>query len=1058
MAGKVLQKINRRLVICLEVFALLALVILLCWGGLMWRLSQGPLDIDFLSDRLEQSLNKYQGKYVFDVGSTNMVWAGRQEPFEIEMKEVRIHRPDGTPVARVEKLGLYLSKRSLMVGEIAPKEIRFYNPVLRLIRWEDGHLTLNMDENDAAEVYGPPAPKSDNVQNHAEVIQALLGQLQMDEGTLFLRKLKLIAIEDAAVRYEDKRLGISWLSRNTDIQFTRARSGILAEALVTIAEDALLKPVIGLKVFYGWDKKETRATATFTDINLAKLAHGSEALKILAGLDLGVKGSLNIDLDADFMPLRVKMAASAGEGSVKIDGVHDVPMPVKSAYVSGEADIVAGTASLDQIKADLGVAQAEGTVNVVTENGAKVITAKANLLGMPMDQLHLYWPAGLTPDPRAWVTKYLSHGIVTKATLDLVMAYDAAAEKKVSLRSLGGHIDYKDIKVDYYPPLMPVTGATGTADYDAKSFNLDIVSGSLGDMAVRKSTIRITDLDKADHEHHARIDIAVSLSGPVKTALKVLDSDPLKYPTALGLQADTVSGMADVDVTFAFPLHHALDLPEVAVTAKAQIKEASLQNVAAGLPLTGGDLTLSLEGGNLGIKGSGKLAAMPVTFDWLKSFSSSDKVSSTLSAKLSLDTPALKAFGVPDDLKLGGTLPSDVKYTQMHDGQEILVLKSDLGPVSYTLPLIDISKAAGQAGSLEMEMHLQKGSLASIPSFTLQSDAASFSGSAGFAGGSLQKAKITGARFGESSFAFDFENKGAAGYNVNMTGKQFDASVFFSEDEKPGNDALAAKKVTPLNLKMSVDRLMTGKTKGMEGVRLSMKRNEWQRIDMLELDARAGGKPLSVRYLPQPIGHSLRLEADNAGAALSVLGITNSVRGGKLVVDGKTPPKGGKRDLQGRAILGDFSLKDAPVIAKLLNAMSLPGLLSLLSGESGMSFKKARVNFTWTDRGQPEQQNNIRLIGLKDGQTSGASLGLTFGGTIDNWKNTYNLDGTIIPVSDLNKMLNVIPIVGQILTAGGEGIIAATYTIKGPKDQPAVMVNPLSVLAPGILRKIFFEN
>ena len=44
-------------------------------------------------------------------------------------------------------------------------------------------------------------------------------------------------------------------------------------------------------------------------------------------------------------------------------------------------------------------------------------------------------------------------------------------------------------------------------------------------------------------------------------------------------------------------------------------------------------------------------------------------------------------------------------------------------------------------------------------------------------------------------------------------------------------------------------------------------------------------------------------------------------------------------------------------------------------------------------------------------------------------------------------MLNAIPIIGMVLTAGGEGIIAATYTITGPKDKPEVMVNPLSVLA-----------
>ncbi len=54
-------------------------------------------------------------------------------------------------------------------------------------------------------------------------------------------------------------------------------------------------------------------------------------------------------------------------------------------------------------------------------------------------------------------------------------------------------------------------------------------------------------------------------------------------------------------------------------------------------------------------------------------------------------------------------------------------------------------------------------------------------------------------------------------------------------------------------------------------------------------------------------------------------------------------------------------------------------------------------------------------------------------------------------------MLNVVPVIGSVLTAGGEGIIAATYKIQGPQSDPSISVNPLAVLAPGILRKIFFE-
>ena len=48
-------------------------------------------------------------------------------------------------------------------------------------------------------------------------------------------------------------------------------------------------------------------------------------------------------------------------------------------------------------------------------------------------------------------------------------------------------------------------------------------------------------------------------------------------------------------------------------------------------------------------------------------------------------------------------------------------------------------------------------------------------------------------------------------------------------------------------------------------------------------------------------------------------------------------------------------------------------------------------------------------------------------------------------------------IIGDILT-GGDALFAATYSMKGPSSNPKITMNPLSVLAPGFLRKILFEG
>ncbi len=48
------------------------------------------------------------------------------------------------------------------------------------------------------------------------------------------------------------------------------------------------------------------------------------------------------------------------------------------------------------------------------------------------------------------------------------------------------------------------------------------------------------------------------------------------------------------------------------------------------------------------------------------------------------------------------------------------------------------------------------------------------------------------------------------------------------------------------------------------------------------------------------------------------------------------------------------------------------------------------------------------------------------------------------------------PLVGDILTGGkGQGIIGVTFALGGNVDKPVFQMNPVSAVAPGILRKFF---
>ena len=93
---------------------------------------------------------------------------------------------------------------------------------------------------------------------------------------------------------------------------------------------------------------------------------------------------------------------------------------------------------------------------------------------------------------------------------------------------------------------------------------------------------------------------------------------------------------------------------------------------------------------------------------------------------------------------------------------------------------------------------------------------------------------------------------------------------------------------------------------------------------------------------------------------------------------------------------------------------------------------------------------------LKDAYMNGPMLGATMRGTVDFKAQTVELGGTYVPLYGLNSALGAIPILGRVLVGRqGEGVVGITFAIKGKLDDPSVLVNPMSVMTPGIFRQIF---
>jgi hypothetical protein len=99
-------------------------------------------------------------------------------------------------------------------------------------------------------------------------------------------------------------------------------------------------------------------------------------------------------------------------------------------------------------------------------------------------------------------------------------------------------------------------------------------------------------------------------------------------------------------------------------------------------------------------------------------------------------------------------------------------------------------------------------------------------------------------------------------------------------------------------------------------------------------------------------------------------------------------------------------------------------------------------------------KNNV--ISVRGARVAGPAIGASADGYIDRPKSQIALKGSLVPAFGLNSIVSNVPVLGDILASKkGEGIFGVTYSLSGDAEHPAVSANPLSMLTPGILRRIF---
>jgi hypothetical protein len=181
----------------------------------------------------------------------------------------------------------------------------------------------------------------------------------------------------------------------------------------------------------------------------------------------------------------------------------------------------------------------------------------------------------------------------------------------------------------------------------------------------------------------------------------------------------------------------------------------------------------------------------------------------------------------------------------------------------------------------------------------------------------------------------------------------------------------------------------------------------------------------------------VELESSDAGALFRFTDVYSRMTGGLLTTVMEAPSAVNPVQL-GSVSVRNFAVHDESQLERAVaNGSQLP--------RNQMDFSGMKVDFS----------RSAGRMALHDGVVRGPVLGGTIDGLIDYANDEVQLRGTLIPLYGANNLLGQLPVVGLFLGGEKEGLVGITYEVVGKPGSPVLHVNPLSALAPGLLRKVF---
>lgn len=673
-----------------------------------------------------------------------------------------------------------------------------------------------------------------------------------------------------------------------------------------------------------------------------------------------------------------------------------------------------------------------------------------NLDDIRLENLNRLWPKDLANDARNWVIHHIPSGFTKRLSLDAKVVLNFSGKSDfVYLKELTSHFHVENLMLSYLDSMPKIENLSCDAHLTKKDLKFINLKGRSHNLNLTNGSV---DIDWSNTS--TMLSLNVGLQGSMKDTFAILDHPPLSYISKNGLSPKETQGRISGTLHMLFPLNSTL-VEHMKIDFKGQTQNLEIQNfLGPNKSLKKGSFSVlySLDQG-LHVTGKATLINLPVDLDYTSN--TTGKKGGSIAG--TLDTEAHLAPFYPNLVPfVNGAIPFEIHYKNTATDSWHLDLKANLKQTQINT--LFYLKESGQSGTLETSLDLFQGSLKNLSSFSLSfGESRKITGTLGKAPNGLYKGSfdISGTSQQENtpySANLLFKELSPAHYGLKLTGSYIPL-YGIKALEKPKNTSDADSNLDFI-LRIEGKRLALGGKFDFENIHVQGDYKHQEFVNFLLSSNIHGLNPsqsrLKVQLEKNPTGkRTLKLITNSAGEVLSAFDLNDSLKGGEMYLLMIDDPEFKAETWEGRLLIRNFILKDAPTATKFF-AILIPTGISSLTQEGGMKFKQLKASFGLTDS----------LLKIHALRAWGPSTGISLQGSIDRGsKGKMNLSGAMIPAYAMNTLISKIPLLGNLITGGpDDGLLATHFKVTGTTSNPLIEANPLTTITPGVLKGLFSEH